>query len=127
MKLIPTWGIPALLCVTGLSALGCGGAALPVRDQADAVAAVRSARELGAEHTPQAAYHLGLADQQVAQADTLVQQGQNSDAQRLYLRAKADAELAVALEREAIARSRAIATHEHLENQRDSQLRTDGN
>jgi hypothetical protein len=118
--------LPALACVAWLSGTGCGGAGLPAQERTDAVAAVRSARELGAESTPQASYHLALADGEMTEADTLIQHGRMEAAQRMLERAKADAELAMALQREADVRAHALETHEHIEDQRDSQLRTDG-
>jgi hypothetical protein len=126
MSVHRNWGASAIACVALLSATGCGGAALPARDQTDAVAAVRSAREVGAEGTPQASYHLALAEQQVAEGDRLITAGRMADAQRVLVRAKADAELAMALQREAAARAQATETHDQIEDQRDSQRRTDG-
>jgi hypothetical protein len=67
---------------------------------ADAESAQRSARELGAESKPTAQLSLKLADEQIAQAKSAIQRGDNQRADFLLIRAKADAELALALARE---------------------------
>src|SRR5687768_15768924 len=90
--------VPAVACVAWLYGSGCGGAPAPVSDQTDAIAAVRSARELGAEGTPQASYHLALADEQLGEGERLIAQGRMTAAQHALQRAKADAELAMALQ-----------------------------
>ncbi len=126
MMMIRFFGLSALACIAGLASGGCGGAALPASQRTDAVTAVRSAREVGAEGTPSASYHLALADDEVGEAEQLITQGRMEAAQRVLERAKADAELAMALQREAQVRAHAVETHEHIEDQRDSQLRTDG-
>jgi hypothetical protein len=109
-------GLGCALCVCA----GCGGAQPPTRSQADAVAAVRSAREVGAEATPQASYHLALADDAVREADTLIRQGRMEQAQMVLDRAKADAELAIALRREDAVRVDADEAHQRIESLRES-------
>ncbi len=116
--------VPALAGVAWASG-GCG-ASLPARERTDAVAAVRAARELGAESTPQASYHLALADNEVAEAEAFILRGQMEAAQRVLIRAKADAELAMALQREAEVRARAVETHEHIDEQRETALQPEG-
>jgi hypothetical protein len=82
-------------------ALGCGGSyPTPTQPMADAESASRSARELGADSKPAAQLHLKLASDQIALAKTAVQDGDNKRAGFLLLRARADAELAIALSRE---------------------------
>jgi hypothetical protein len=126
MKMIRALSVPAAACIAWVAGTGCGGAALPASQRTDAIAAVRSAREVGAESTPQASYHLALADDEVVEGEAFIAQGRMDAAQRALERAKADAELAMALQREADVRAHAIETHEHIEDQRDSQLGTDG-
>lgn len=126
MSLNRSWSAPVLACVAMVWGAGCGGAGLPVHAQSDAVAAIRSARELGAESTPQASYHLALADDGVESAETAIRQGQMDVARRLLERAKADAELAMALRREDEVRTHAAETHEHIEDQRETNLSTGG-
>ncbi len=121
-----SWSAPAVAYFAMVLSAGCGGAGLPVHAQTDAVAAIRSARELGAESTPQASYHLALADEGMVTADAAIRSGQMDTARRLLERAKADAELAMALRREAEVRARAEETHEHIEEQRETTLRPSG-
>jgi hypothetical protein len=118
-------GAPMLACAVWLSA-GCGGTALPVRAQTDALASVRTARALGADTTPQASLHLALADDQIRQAERLIQQGRNDAAQRVLERAKADADLAIALQREEEVRAHAVSTQQQMEHTREGQHGTDG-
>jgi hypothetical protein len=63
-------------------------------------AAIRSARELGAEREPQAALHLKLADDQSQLARNLIRNGENKRADLVLQRAGSDAELAIMLVRE---------------------------
>jgi hypothetical protein len=62
---------------------------------------MRAARELGAQAVPRAQLHLRLAQEQVTQARKLAEDGENERAASLLTRARADAELALALSREA--------------------------
>lgn len=72
----------------------------PTQRMADAESAERSARELGADSDPAARLQVKLANEQIAQAKVLVSSGDNKRADFVLLRARADAELAVALARE---------------------------
>jgi hypothetical protein len=67
---------------------------------ADAEAASRSAREVGADSQPAAKLQVKLADEQIAAAKALIASGDNDRASYVLLRARADAELALALARE---------------------------
>ena len=82
--------------------LGACGASVPPPTQrlADAQSATRSARELGANNEPSAQLSLKLADEQISQAQKAINDGDNKRAESLLVRAKADAELAVAQSRE---------------------------
>jgi hypothetical protein len=62
---------------------------------------MRAARELGAQAVPRAQLHLRLAQEQVTQARKLANDGENERAASLLDRARADAELALSLSREA--------------------------
>lgn len=91
--------ILSFMAATSL-ALGCGGSfPPPTQPLADAESAQRSAAELGAASHPDAELHLRLAQEQTAKAKTLMSDGDNERAGRLLLRARADAELAIALSR----------------------------
>jgi len=79
----------------------CGGSMPPpTQRMADAQAAERSARELGANSVPAAQLSLTLAEEQIAQAKKAMADDDNERADSLLRRAKADAELAIALARE---------------------------
>jgi hypothetical protein len=87
--------------VIATMAVGCAGSfPPPTQRMADAVAAERSARELGAENNPSAKLEVKLANEQIAQAKTLMASGDNHRADMVLMRARADAELALALARE---------------------------
>ncbi len=72
----------------------------PAQRMADAEAAQRSAREVGANNEPSAQLSLKLADEQIAEAHKAMKDGDNERADSLLIRAKADAELALAKARE---------------------------
>jgi len=84
--------------------LGCASAPPPTEQLASAEASMRAARELGAQAVPRAQLHLRLAQEQVTQARKLANDGENERAASLLDRARADAELALALSREATAK-----------------------
>lgn len=81
---------------------GACGASFPAPTQrmADAQSAERSARELGANDVPRAQLSLKLAQDQIAQAKLAMNDEENERADSLLIRAKADAELAIAQARE---------------------------
>ena len=91
-----------------LLALGCGGSYPPPTQQmADVQSANRSATELGAQKNPRAELHLKLAEEQLDLAKKAIADDDNERATSLLMRAKADAELAVALTREDSANTQA--------------------
>jgi hypothetical protein len=103
-----------LLFAIGLSAsvtlTACGGSGLPpasVASLSSARGAVRAAQEVGAEEVPRAALHLKHARDQIAAAERMLEDGQDVPAQRMFMRAEADAEVALALARHAAAESEA--------------------
>lgn len=85
--------------------VGCAGAAKPVDQLANTEAAVRAAQELGAEQQPQAELHMTLAREEIQRAHELMKDDENEQAARVLARAKADAELALAITRRAEAKS----------------------
>jgi hypothetical protein len=96
------------LTVAGIALLtGCGSYPAPTEHVVTSQASVRAAQEVGAQNNPQAALHLKLAQEQVTQAQQLMQDGENKRAEFVLLRAESDAELAVALARESSARAQA--------------------
>jgi len=72
----------------------------PKQPMAEAEAASRSAREVGADDQPEAKLKVTLADEEIAKAKASVAKGDNERATYLLLRARADAELALALAHE---------------------------
>lgn len=68
----------------------------PTQRLADAQSAERSAREVGAESVPAAKLSLNLANEQITLAQKEMADGENQRADSLLVRAKADAELALA-------------------------------
>jgi hypothetical protein len=72
----------------------------PKQPLADAEAAARSAREVGADSQPAAKLKVTLAEEQIAAAKAQIAKGDNERATYLLTRARADAELALALAHE---------------------------
>jgi hypothetical protein len=66
----------------------------------EAESASRSAREVGADSQPAAKLQVNLAEEQIAAAKAAIAKGDNERATYLLVRARADAELAVALAHE---------------------------
>jgi hypothetical protein len=92
--------------IIGTTAAACGATfPVPTQRMADAESAERSARELGAGSEPGAQLHLKLAQEQIASAKSSVGDGENKKADLQLVRARADAELAVALARELAAKT----------------------
>lgn len=80
---------------------GCASAPIVLDRLPETEAPMRAAEELGAARVPQARLELKLAQDEVEQAKLFAKDGNKQRADMLMLRAQADAELAVALAREA--------------------------
>ena len=93
---------PSLLSVVlgALPLAACASYPAPQQHMADSTAAVRGAEEVGAAAQPQAALNLKLAQEELQRAKALMDDGKNEEADFMTLRAKSDAELALALARE---------------------------
>jgi len=102
-------------------ALACGSSPQPTERLATAQAAVRAAKEVGAKDVPQAQLHAQLAEEQVTQAQKMIEDGDNERAEMVLRRATADAELAVALARENESQKQAEAAESALGPQAASQ------
>lgn len=102
--------IMSVVAGLGLLGLACGGAPEPRERLATAQASIRAAKEIGADNVPQAQLHAQLAQEQVTLANKLIEEGENERADYVLRRAAADAELAVALTREATTQKQAEAT-----------------
>jgi len=107
--------------VATLLAFGCAGTYPPPTQQmADVQAANRSANEVGAQSNPKAQLHLKLAEEQMKQAKTAMDNDDNKVAESLLMRAKADAELAIALTREETATTGAEKATDRSDAQRST-------
>jgi hypothetical protein len=92
-----------------LLACGCGATfPVPTQKLADAESATRSARELGADKKTAAQLNLKLADEEIESAKAQIKVGDNRRADFILLRAKADAELALAISREHDAKTETV-------------------
>jgi hypothetical protein len=91
----------------GASVAACASYPAPQQHIADSAAAVRGAEVIGASSQPQAALNLKLAQEEIARAKALVANDKNEEGDYMALRAKSDAELALALAREKVAQTRA--------------------
>lgn len=87
---------------------GCGGAAVPNQEMATAKAAVSGAEVGGAQDEPQAELRLKHARDRIAEAEKLIEEGENELAALKLREAQADAELALSISMKA----RAIADAE---------------
>jgi hypothetical protein len=90
----PLCGI-ALVFVAGCAA-GVSNEKIAATDSS-----IRAAEELGAPKVPQASLHLQLAKEENEHAQKFIKDGDTKSAEGQLLRAQADAELALALAREA--------------------------
>jgi hypothetical protein len=79
----------------------CAGVPMPTEKLVNAQASLRAAEEVGADKVPEAELHAQLAKEQITRAERLMEEGDNAEAERVLQRAKADAELAVAMVRKA--------------------------
>jgi Domain of unknown function (DUF4398) len=99
--------VKALIVFSAVFAAGCSSAPAPNSRLASSQAAVRGAREVGAESVPQASLHLKFSEEQITEAKALIAQGNNEEADLVLQRAQADAELALSLARESAATAEA--------------------
>jgi hypothetical protein len=116
MNRLRAFGFAALSAVMFVA---CAGAPKPEAQMASSEGAIRGASEAGASDVPQAQLHLKLAGEQRATALAMIKDGHNGRAKYVLARSEADAELAIALARQAAAEkeaSEANAKVETLEN-----------
>ena len=91
-------GLAVLVLGAGLAA--CASMPPPHEREANSEAAIRAAREVGAQQIPQASLHLTLAQEQLEKAKALMRNGDNEEAAFMLQRSQADAELALAMAHE---------------------------
>lgn len=89
--------------------VGCAGVQQvpPTEELVDSQVSIRQAEEAGAATVPDAAQHLQWAREQTSEARRLLEHNERDKAALFLRRAAADAELALALAREAPARAEA--------------------
>jgi hypothetical protein len=95
-------------------AVACASAPAPTERMAAAESALRAAKEVGASQVPQAQLHAQLAQEQLDRAHQASADGDNERAERLLLRATADAELALAIARETASKNEATQAENAL-------------
>src|SRR5262245_44283242 len=93
---------------------------VPAERLARSEAALRSAREVGADRVPPAALHLRVANDQLDAARKLIAEGDNIRADYVLMRAEADAEVARSMAREAQARNEAQKTLDEVQRLRNT-------
>jgi len=79
----------------------CGSSSLPPAKVANTQSSISAATAVGADQHPQAALHLKMARDQLAEAQSLIDAGKNDEARLVLERADADAEVALVITREA--------------------------
>jgi hypothetical protein len=94
--------------------------AVPSLGAEDSAGAIRAAEEVGAAHNPEAALHLELAKEQFEHARKLTGADDRPMSTRLLLRARADADLSLALTRESTSKLEAQAALEKAKTLNDS-------
>jgi hypothetical protein len=113
----------SMIALAGLTAAACGGSyPQPTERLASTEAAIRSAKELGAQNDPQAQLHVKLADEQLQTAKSLIRDDKNKRADLVLQRASSDAELAVMMTRERAAKTEAEKAHENLTKNKQAPL-----
>lgn len=105
------------LMLAGAAALtaACGGAPKPEAQMASSEGAIRGATEAGAQNVPAATLYMRLAEEQRAKALQLIKDGDNGRARLLLARSEADAELAIALARQARAEQDANQANQKIQ------------
>jgi hypothetical protein len=111
----------AAVLVWALTGAACASAEPPRARLAATRAALRSANELGAEKVPKAQLHIQLAQESIARAEHMMQEGNNDSATFALMRAQSDAELALSLAREEPAKREAQAALEKVSRLKPSQ------
>jgi hypothetical protein len=100
--------------VAAAACAACAIAPVPNDRLARTEASYRGAQEAGADKVPQAKLHLKFAEEGIVQARKLIAEQKNDEAAQVLDRARADAELAVGLAREAQAEWQAQQAAEQI-------------
>jgi hypothetical protein len=94
--------------------------AVPSLGAEDSAGAIRAAEEVGAAHSPEASLHLELAKEEFEHARKLTSPDDRPASMRLLLRARADADLSLALTRASTSKLEAKAALEKVKTLNDS-------
>ena len=94
-KLVMRYAIVA----AGLTLIGCASPQPPTKELRRASGSIRAAQELGAQEHPQAQYHLTLAREALGYGERLIAAEEMANARVMLRRARADAEMAIAMAR----------------------------
>lgn len=107
----------AVPVVLAAAIAGCASAPIPADKYANAKSSIKTSEELGAEQDPQAALHLKLAKEQLAQAKDCMKKGDNESAKMVLERAEADGDAAFNIARADKAKVEAKKTVENIQQQ----------
>jgi hypothetical protein len=114
MRFLTGFVATAIACIVA-GMVGCGGSPpVPADQVTQTEAAIRAASEVGAPSIPKAALHLKMAQDQLQTAKGLMAENQNDEARLVLDRARVDAELAIALSKEAALRAQAAEALEKV-------------
>ncbi|HEY4059528.1 MAG TPA: hypothetical protein VGM39_23075 [Kofleriaceae bacterium] len=116
MHLLRSFGLAAIAAVMFAA---CASTPKPEAAMASSEGAIRGASEAGADTVPQAQLHLKLAEEQRATALAMIKDGHNGRAKYVLARSEADAELAIALARQAAAEKDAADANAKVETLED--------
>jgi Domain of unknown function (DUF4398) len=94
--------------------LGCASYPRPIEAATASEASIRAAQEVGAQQVPSAALQFQLAKEELANAQALMKDNENEKADSMLIRSRADAELAIALTKEAKAQADEQAAAQQL-------------
>lgn len=96
---------------------GCASTPIPADKYAGAKSSIKTSEELGGDADPQAALHLKLAREQLAQAKECMKKGDNDAARMTLERAEADGEASFNIARAHKAKIEAQKTIENIQQQ----------
>ncbi|WP_394835743.1 DUF4398 domain-containing protein [Pendulispora rubella] len=101
--------------VLGVTLAACASYPTPTARMNETVMTAKAAQEAGAQTNPRAQLHLRLANDQIERAKRLIADGDTKRADYVLVRAKADADLALAEAREASAQRQALAAKQRVD------------
>lgn len=116
----------AFCCLLATPMFACGGAAVPQSQLTDAKTSLSAAEAVGAEDEPVAELHLKMAENGILEAEELITEKRHEEAALVLERARADAELALALTKTAHDQRTADAALARLE-ALEQDVKTEGN